>query len=168
MDAAGIEFMRTTLKAVSPHYPGFLPMEISKNIDELCDQAASCLPADHRPGEGFRGPQGAGPVGPPPKGPLSGVMPAPKAHTDCQLRKCPHWDKLKPQRDELRGCLDRAHLVFAAESDARREDFERAWLEGAREMYLDVQKAFPLTAPAQAYAAQLLAMIRLGRKPLTD
>ncbi len=103
-----IEFMRATLKAVSPHYPGFLPGEIAKGIDEVCDLALKA--------------------------------------------------------DELRDALDRAHLVFGAESDARKRDFEAAWLEGAREMYLDVQKAFPLTAPAGAYAEQLLAGIR---KPLT-
>ncbi len=68
------------------------------------------------------------------------------------------------KQSELRDALDRAHLVFGAESDARKRDFEAAWLEGAREMYLDVQKAFPLTAPAGTYAEQLLARIR---KPLT-
>lgn len=30
-----------------------------------------------------------------------------------------------------------------------------AWLEGAREMYLDVQKVFPVTAPAHEYSVQL-------------
>jgi hypothetical protein len=36
------------------------------------------------------------------------------------------------------------------------------WLDGATEMYLDVQKVYPLTAPARTYAQQLLERIRKG------
>ncbi len=34
-----VEFLRSTLKAVSPYYPGFLPKEMAENIDALCDLA---------------------------------------------------------------------------------------------------------------------------------
>ncbi len=61
--------------------------------------------------------------------------------------------------EELRGALDRAHRVFAAESDARAADMRAARLRGAIAMYEDVAKAFPLTAPAEEYAGQLLARL---------
>lgn len=34
-----IEFFRQTLKAVGPHYPGFLEKEMAKNIDAICNLA---------------------------------------------------------------------------------------------------------------------------------
>jgi hypothetical protein len=49
---ADVEFLRTTLKAVSPHYPGFLVPEMAANIDALCDLALLGLtvtPAKDRP-----------------------------------------------------------------------------------------------------------------------
>ncbi len=64
--------------------------------------------------------------------------------------------------------LKRTQLDAAVEfgdNGARIEEFElqgyeRIWLEGAVEMYLDVQKTFPLTAPAYVYAQQLLKNAR--------
>lgn len=41
-----IGILRQTLKAVSPHYPGFLPAEMARNIDALCDMALASVPAE--------------------------------------------------------------------------------------------------------------------------
>lgn len=40
-----IEFLRKTLLAVSPFYPGFLPEVMAKHINDLCDTAEAGLPA---------------------------------------------------------------------------------------------------------------------------
>ena len=37
---------------------------------------------------------------------------------------------------------------------------DEIWLDGAVEMYLEIQKIYPLTAPARDYAIQLLEKIR--------
>jgi hypothetical protein len=39
MTKADVEFWRMTPIAVSPHYPGFLPEEVKKGINAICDMA---------------------------------------------------------------------------------------------------------------------------------
>lgn len=46
-----VEFMRRTLKAVSLFYPGFLPKEMARNIDALCDTAVVGTTAAEPPPE---------------------------------------------------------------------------------------------------------------------
>jgi hypothetical protein len=43
LDEKHIEFWRASLLAVSPHYPGFLPAEMKKGINAICDMALESI-----------------------------------------------------------------------------------------------------------------------------
>ena len=43
LDEKQIEFWRASLLAVSPHYPGFLPAEMKKGINAICDMALESI-----------------------------------------------------------------------------------------------------------------------------